>query len=141
VNLTLPPLRERGEDVVLIANALLQQTGKTHRRKLRFGSSALEAIAHHPWPGNVRELENAVERAVLMARGKLVEARDLGIELKERPTPSLREARERAERSALVEALVRTRGNITQASRLLAVSRPTLHGLIAHYEVNARDFR
>jgi two-component system, NtrC family, response regulator len=82
-----------------------------------------------------------VERAVLMARGKLVEARDLGIELKERPTPSLREARERAERSALVEALVRTRGNITQASRLLAVSRPTLHGLIADYEVNARDFR
>ena len=141
VNLTLPPLRERGEDVVLIANTLLQQTGKTHRRKLRFGSSALEAIAHHPWPGNVRELENAVERAVLLARGKLVEARDLGIELKERPTPSLREARERAERSALVEALVRTRGNITQASRLLAVSRPTLHGLIARYEVNARDFR
>jgi len=89
----------------------------------------------------VRELENAVERAVLMARGKLVEAGDLGIELKERPTPSLREARDRAERIALVESLVKTRGNITQAARLLAVSRPTLHGLIARYEVSARDFR
>ena len=141
VNLTLPPLRERGEDVVLIASALLQRACKTHRRKLRFGASALEAIAHHPWPGNVRELENAVERAVLMAGGKLVEARDLGIELKERPTASLRDARDRAERSALVETLVKTRGNITQASRLLAVSRPTLHGLIARYGVSARDFR
>ena len=141
VNLTLPPLRERGEDVVLIANALLQRISKTHRRKLRFGSTALEAIARHPWPGNVRELENAVERAVLMARGKLVEARDLGIDLPERPPASLREARDRAERAALVEALVRTRGNITQASRLLAVSRPTLHGLIGRYGVTARDFR
>jgi two-component system NtrC family response regulator len=141
VNLTLPPLRERGEDVVLIANALLQQIAKTHRRKLRFGSTALEAIARHPWPGNVRELENAVERAVLMARGKLVEARDLGIDLPQQPPASLREARDRAERAALVEALVRTRGNITQASRLLAVSRPTLHGLIGRYGVTARDFR
>jgi two-component system NtrC family response regulator len=141
VNLTLPPLRERGEDVVLIANALLQQISKTHRRKLRFGSTALEAIARHPWPGNVRELENAVERAVLMARGKLVEARDLGIDLPKQRPASLREARDRAERAALVEALVRTRGNITQASRLLAVSRPTLHGLIGRYGVTARDFR
>ena len=87
------------------------------------------------------ELENAIERAVLMARGKLVEARDLGIEVTERPASSLRESRDRAERTALVDALVKTRGNITQASRLLAVSRPTLHGLIDRYELSARDFR
>jgi len=141
VNLTLPPLRERAEDIVLIANALLRRIGKTHRRKLRFADGALEAIAHHSWPGNVRELENAIERAVLMARGKLVEARDLGIEVTERPASSLRESRDRAERTALVDALVKTRGNITQASRLLAVSRPTLHGLIDRYELSARDFR
>jgi two-component system NtrC family response regulator len=141
VNLTLPPLRERAEDIVLLANALLQRSCKTHRRKLRFGGSALEAIAHHTWPGNIRELENAVERAVLMAQGKVLEARDLGIEVKDRPTTSLRESRDRAERSALVDALVRTRGNITQASRLLAVSRPTLHGLIGRYDLSARDFR
>jgi len=141
VNLTLPPLRERAEDIVLIANALLRRSCRTHRRKLRFSGSALEAIAHHSWPGNVRELENAVERAVLMAPGKLVEARDLGIELKERPATSLRESRDRAERGALVDALVKTRGNITQASRLLAVSRPTVHGLIGRYDLSPRDFR
>src|SRR5262249_62286644 len=67
VTLTLPPLRERGEDVVRIAGAFLQRSAREHRRKVRFGRSALEAITHYPWPGNVRELENAVQRAVLMA--------------------------------------------------------------------------
>ena len=142
VNLTLPPLRDRGEDIVLIANAFLQRSDKQHRRKLRFGSSALEAIIHYAWPGNIRELENAVERGVLMARTKFIEARDLGVEVKDGPDlASLREARNRAERNALVDALAKTRGNITQGARLLAVSRPTLHGLIAKYQVNARDFR
>jgi two-component system NtrC family response regulator len=142
VNLTLPPLRDRGEDIVLIANAFLQRSDKQHRRKLRFGSSALEAIIHYGWPGNIRELENAVERGVLMARTKFIEAPDLGIEVKDTPDlASLREVRDRAERNALLDALAKTRGNITRGARLLAVSRPTLHGLIAKYQVNARDFR
>jgi two-component system, NtrC family, response regulator len=142
VNLTLPPLRERGEDVVLIAAAFLQRCEREHRRKLRFGSSALEALTHYPWPGNVRELKNAVERAVLMARTKFIEASDLGIEVKERiEQMPLRDAREKAERRALIDALVKTRGNVTQAAGLLAVSRPTVHGLIAKYSVRAQDFR
>jgi two-component system NtrC family response regulator len=142
VNLTLPPLRERGEDVVLIAGAFLQRCDREHRRKLRFGPSALEALTHYSWPGNVRELKNAVERAVLMARTKFIEASDLGIEITERveQTP-LRDVREKAERRALIDALARTRGNVTQAARLLAVSRPTAHGLIAKYRVSARAFR
>jgi len=142
VNLTLPPLRDRGEDIVLIANALLRRSSKQHRRKLRFGSAALEAIAHYEWPGNIRELENAVERAVIMARAKVIEARELGIEVADgTDLASLRQARDRAEREALVDALVKTRGNISQAAKLLGVSRPTFHGLIAKYEMNARDFR
>jgi two-component system NtrC family response regulator len=142
VNLTLPPLRERGEDVMLIAGAFLQRCDREHRRKLRFGPSAFEALIHYSWPGNVRELRNAVERAVLMARTRFIEAADLGIEVTERAeqTP-LRDAREKAERRALVDVLVKTRGNVTQAARLLAVSRPTVHGLIAKYRVTARDFR
>jgi two-component system NtrC family response regulator len=77
-----------------------------------------------------------------MARTKFIEAGDLGIEAEHRlDLASLREARDRAERNALVEALARTRGNITQGARLLAVSRPTLHGLIARHQVNPRDFR
>jgi len=142
VSLNLPPLRERVEDIALIANTFLARTGAAHRRKLRFSGAALEAMALYGWPGNVRELGNVVERAVLMARTRRIDAQDLGIEVKGRPRlASLRETRNRAERQAVVDALVRTRGNITQSSKLLGVSRPTLHGLLAKYAITARNFR
>ena len=143
VNLKLPALRERGDDIVLIAHAFLRRSGQQHRRKLRFSASALAAIIHYSWPGNIRELENTVERAVIMTRGKLIEASDLGIEVPEESSDlaSLRQARHKAEREALVEALVKTRGNISRAALILGVSRPTFHGMIDRHQVNAKDFR
>jgi two-component system NtrC family response regulator len=143
VNIKLPPLRERGEDIVLIANAFLRRACEEHRRTLRFSVAALQAMGDYAWPGNIRELENAVQRAVIMARGRFIEASDLGIEVKGGvdTAPSLREARGRAEREALVEALMRTRGNISQAAKHLGISRPTFHGLLVKFGVNARDFR
>jgi two-component system, NtrC family, response regulator len=143
VNIKVPPLRERGEDIILIANALLRRACQDHRRKLRFGSSALEALARYPWPGNIRELENTVSRAVIMARGPFIEPGDLAIDVGAPPAelPSLKEARGRAERDVLVEAMIKTRGNISQAARHLGVSRPTFHGLLDRYQVNAREFR
>jgi two-component system NtrC family response regulator len=143
VNLKLPPLRERGEDIVLIANAFLRRSSAANGRKLRFSATALEAMTRYSWPGNIRELENTVERAVIMAKGKQIEAADLGIDVSpESPdVASLREARSRAERETVVDALVRTRGNISQAAKLLGVSRPTFHGMIDKHELNAKDFR
>src|SRR5438128_3377290 len=143
VNLKLPALRERGDDIVLIAHAFLRRSGQQHRRKLRFSASAMEAIIHYPWPGNIRELENTVERAVIMARGKLIEARDLGIDVAvgSSDLASLRQARHKAEREAVVEALIKTRGNISQAAQLLGVSRPTFHAMIEKHQVNAKEFR
>ncbi len=143
VNIKLPPLRDRGEDIILIANAFLRLGCQEHRRKLRFRSEALEAIARYGWPGNIRELENAVQRAVIMARGKFVEVADLGIEVEPRAEdlPSLKEARGRAEREAVIDALVKTRGNISQAAKHVGVSRPTFHGLLDKFGVNAREFR
>src|SRR5262249_12516768 len=132
-----------GEDIVLIANAFLRRSAEAHRRKLRFSAAAMEAMARYGWPGNVRELENTVERAAIMAEGKQIEPPDLGIEVAVDgldPAP-LREARSKAEREAVVDALVRTRGNISQAAKLLGVSRPTFHGMIDKHELNARDFR
>ena len=143
VNVRVPPLRERGEDIILIANAFLRMRGQEHRRKLRFSGEALEAMARYRWPGNVRELENTIQRAVIMARGRFIEAADLGIE-SDAPSedrPSLREARGRAERQALVDALIKTRGNISQAAKHLGVSRPTFHGLLDKFQVNAKEFR
>jgi two-component system NtrC family response regulator len=144
VNLKLPPLRERGEDIVLIANAVLRRhCEQQHRKSLRFSTAALEALSQYYWPGNIRELENAIERAVIMAKGKQVEAAELGIEVvSDSPAlASLRESRDRAEREALVDALVKTRGNISRAAKLLGVSRPTFHGRLNRHEINAMDFR
>ena len=143
VNLTVPPLRDRGEDLILIANAFLRRRAQEQRRKLRLSSGALEAMARYRWPGNIRELENAVQRAVIMAQGKLIEAADLGIavESASEDRPSLREARGRAERQALVDALIKTGGNISQAAKHLGVSRPTFHGLLAKFQVDAKEFR
>jgi two-component system NtrC family response regulator len=80
---------------------------------------------------------------VIMAKGKQIEAGDFGLELAADAggTAPLREARDRAEREALVEALVKTRGNISQASKLLGVSRPTFHGRLNKHQINATDFR
>jgi two-component system NtrC family response regulator len=143
VNMKLPPLRDRGEDIVLIANAFLRRSCQQHRRKLRFSSGALETLSRYPWPGNIRELENTVERAVIMADGRFIEPTDLGIEVAALGAnlPSLKETRGRAEREALVEALIKTRGNISQAAKHLGVSRPTFHGLLDKFQVNAREFR
>ncbi len=148
VNLNVPPLRDRGEDFILIANALLRRCAQEQRRKLRFSSGALEAMTRYRWPGNIRELENAVQRAVIMSHGQLIEAADLGIavesasvEAASEDRPSLREARGRAERQALVDALIQTRGNISQAAKQLGVSRPTFHGMLTKFQVNAKEFR
>jgi two-component system NtrC family response regulator len=143
VNLSIPPLRDRGEDLVLIANALLRKHAREQRRKLRFSSEALEAMAQYRWPGNIRELDNTVQRAAIMASGQLIEVADLGIavETATHDRPSLREARGRAERQAVVDALIKTRGNISQAAKHLGVSRPTFHGLLDKFQVNAKEFR
>src|SRR5207248_1613664 len=82
--------------------------------KLGFSLSAIEAVTRHRWPGNIRELENAVERAVIMARGRFIEPKDLAIEAVPESTGlSLRDARNRTERQVLVEALSRCQGNIS----------------------------
>jgi two-component system, NtrC family, response regulator len=142
VTIALPPLRERAEDIGVLANAFLRRACQEYRRKLRFSEDALMAIARYRWPGNIRELENAVQRAGIMARGQYIEPADLGI-----PSPaqterlSLREARNRVERQAVVDALTRTRGNISRAATELEVSRPTLHGLLNKHGIDSRELR
>jgi two-component system NtrC family response regulator len=142
VAIKVPPLRERSEDILLLANAFLRRAGQEHRRRLRFGPDAMRALAAYHWPGNVRELENKVSRATIMARGRVIQPADLELEA---PTPdgptSLREIRGRAERAALTEALARHRGNISRAARDLKVSRPTFHSLADKYQVDTKAFK
>ncbi len=142
IRITVPPLRERGEDVFLLAHAFLQRTAAAQRRRVRFSAEALQALMAYAWPGNVRELENKVSRAVIMSRGRLIEPADLDLPPADTgEAGSLRETRDRVERQTLVEVLTRHRGNVSQAARELKVSRPTLHGLLDKHAIQAKDFR
>jgi two-component system, NtrC family, response regulator len=142
VTVKVPPLRERGEDIILMANAFLRRSCQEFRRKIRFSPEALHALSVHPWPGNVRELENVVQRSVIMARGRLIEPPDLGLTATAtEPLPTLREARSRTEREVVVDSLIRTRGNVSRAAKDLGVSRPTFHSLLDKHQINARVFR
>jgi putative PEP-CTERM system response regulator len=135
VTIRLLPLRERGDDIVVLAREFLQRYAAQERRaKLVFAPDALRAMTHYSWPGNVRELQNRVKRSVIMASGSRVAAKDLELEhVQKMAAPSattLREARERVEREVVEQALKRNAGRITAAAADLGISRPTLYELM-----------
>jgi two-component system NtrC family response regulator len=143
ISIELPPLRERGEDAVVIAQHFIERFAFSQgKRAPQLGPDAVEALCRHAWRGNVRELENRVHRASILADGPRITAADLDLEsVLGRPASvaesmlALREARERAEREAIRAALVRTNGNLTAAAKLLEVSRPTLYSLLRQYDL------
>ncbi len=143
VNIPVPPLRERGDDLRLLAEYFLEFYAKHHKRRIRgFTQSALRAMQAHAWPGNVRELENRVQRAVILAEDAYVRPRDLELEAAREDAPrSLQDARDEAERRLIVAALTRNAGNITRAARDIKVSRPTFHDLLHKHGIDAEGFR
>src|SRR5436190_9005873 len=129
----VPPLRERGDDVVLLAKEFLHRYGSQHGKpRLTFAPDALRALHLHHWPGNVRELQNRVQRAVIRAEGKRVTARELELAdaLDGLPPQTLKEARENVEREIVRDALRRHKGKVTSAALELGISRPTLYELM-----------
>lgn len=138
ITISIPPLRERSGDAVLLARHFLHLFSEQQGRKLRdFTDDALQAIEAYDWPGNARELENKVKRAVIMAEGNRVSAADLELAAnseKEAPL-NLKEVRDRAEREAVQRALTLADGKIVQAAELLGVSRPTLYDLINRHGI------
>ncbi|MFP4648764.1 MAG: PEP-CTERM-box response regulator transcription factor [Halorhodospira sp.] len=133
IELTIPPLRERHGDAVLVAHALLDRFAREQGQPRRaFTPEAIDAIEAYPWPGNVREMENVIRRAVILADGKKVTAEDLALGVPEGGVDQLRlkEVREQAEYQAVIRALSRSNGNIAQAAGLLGITRPTLYTLL-----------
>jgi two-component system NtrC family response regulator len=132
VVVSVPPLRERGDDVNLLATAFLQRYAAESRRRLRgFTRDALAAIQGHAWPGNVRELENRVKRAVVMAEGARVAPADLELEsVTAVDGRALRDVRANLERETIRRALAKNKGNVSRTAADLGVSRPTLYGLM-----------
>jgi two-component system NtrC family response regulator len=144
VTIRMPPLRERGEDVILLANTFLRRNCQEYRLKLQFSPDASASLRSYRWPGNVRELQNVVQRAAIMARSKSIEPADLGFaaaEVQGGAPRRLKDARSRLERELILEALTRTKGNISQAAKDLGISRPTLHDLLEKHGVNSSLLR
>ncbi len=138
----LPPLRDRPDDIPALAARALDRWSRRRGRPYRLAPSALTALLAHPWPGNVRELQHALERAVLLAPGDLIEADDLGLRAPaERPaTPSLAPPAgfddmtlEQAERALIERALARTAGNVNEAAVRLGLSRSALYRRLARF--------
>jgi DNA-binding NtrC family response regulator len=129
VELRLPPLRERREDIMPLAAHFLVQHSARYRRALDgFSPAALQLMQQHTWPGNVREMNHMMERAVLMARGSCIEAVDLGLTPVRPAGGTLDELSLDSVESLLVrKALARTGGNISQTAQLLGLSRGALY--------------
>src|SRR5215471_7975038 len=129
IEIRLPPLRERGEDIPALALLFLARHARRYRKDIRrFEAPALQAMIDHPWPGNVRELDHAVERATLMARGEAIEGRDLGLRPPSDGTPALDQmSLEEVERVLVQKAMARYGGNVSQAARALGLSRSALY--------------
>lgn len=135
---TIPALAERPGDPTLLARHFLRKyAGEMNTAVKGFTPEALAAIEAWNWPGNVRELENRVKRAAIMADGKLVTAIDLDFEESGEDEPlNLKAAREIADRKAIRLALSRAENNISQAAKLLGISRPTLYDLLKQYDLS-----
>ena len=135
----IPALAERTGDPALLAQHFVIRYAPTLNPGVTgLAPDARAAVDAWRWPGNVRELENRVKRAVIMAEGKRITAADLDLVRNDGDgTIELRQVREAADRRAIVRALARSDGNISGASRLLGVSRPTLYDLLKSYDLHA----
>jgi len=137
MTIAVPPLRERGSDIAMLARTFLMRFAEDQNKLLRgFTPEAIEALTAHRWPGNVRELENRTKRAVVMADGKYVTPKNL--ELKD-PSPideevsTLRASRDSREKELVRLAMEKAEGNVSKAASELGISRPTLYQLLARY--------
>jgi len=143
VTVRVPPLRDRQGDSLLLAQFLLQEMAQRFGRPTRgLAPDAIRAIQAHRWPGNVRELENRIKGAVIMAEGSVVTASDLGLQDPgdDPEYLNLRVARQRAESQAVRQSLAVARGNLSRASELLGVTRPTLYDLLAKHQIDPAQF-
>jgi len=151
ITINIPPLRDRGGDIKLLANTLLDRYKITFKKKIKgFSSSAIHEIEKYSWPGNVRELENKLQKAVITADSNVIEAYTLGLgshseEAVGRGHPAkryqgvtLREARKRLEMDIIASMMERHNGNIKRASEELGISRPTLYDLLDKYKLSVK---
>jgi DNA-binding NtrC family response regulator len=135
IEIRLPALRERREDLPLLAQHFLREHATRYRKRLTgFDAGAMQALLEHTWPGNVRELDHAIERAVLMASGPTVKVGDLGLRSSKEAVGRLEEmSLEDVECFLIKKAMTRFDGNVSQAAKTLGLSRSALYRRLQRY--------
>jgi transcriptional regulator with PAS, ATPase and Fis domain len=160
INILLPPLRDRGDDVKLLINYFLDQYGQKMKKKnLKIELEAMEAMENYRWQGNVRELENIIERIVVLLEGDKISVEDLPSDILQdsdgaasaRPRQKgdvydkanidYREARQQFETDYIADLLQKTHGNVTEAARLSGISRRNLYEKVEKYGIDINTFK
>ncbi len=145
----LPPLRERGADVLLLADYFVKKYTGTHNKKIeRISTPAIDMLSAYHWPGNVRELENVIERSVLVSSGNVINGHDLPptLQMKELDKSGVREKNFESmvasyEKEIIVEALKDARGNQSEAARILGTTKRIIQYKIQNYGIDYRKLR
>jgi two-component system response regulator AtoC len=140
VNIELPPLRERKEDIPLLAEHFLNKFAMENQKEITgFSPEAMELVLDYDWPGNVRELENAIERAVILGKDSLITVADLPQEnLSLVRLASTGKNLKEVERNHVLNVLRETGGNYSEAARILGISRMTLYNKAREYGFNVK---
>ena len=142
ITLKLPPLSERGEDVLMLTKSFLKKYGVANEKMKTLSNDAVQAIKSYKWPGNVRELENKIQRAITFAEGVQISASDLGLAADTGEfSLNLKKAKEQLEIEYIKMALAKCDGNISNASREMGLTRPTLHGLMKKYHITSHKMK
>ena len=143
VPLDMPPLRDRKEDIIPLAQYFLRKFCQEHRKPpISLSPEAEGALLMHPWPGNVRELENLISRSVVLSPRSILKPSDLGFALDQIPTDvNLKFARKAIEKDFVQKALHRNGGIVSRAARELGISRVNLYELINKYEIHVQEFK
>lgn len=137
-SINLPPVRDRGEDKVILARYFLNKFSREMNLTKAFSPEAIDAIKSYGWPGNVREIINKVRRAVVMSRESVLSPIDLDLAvptMKMEEVTSLKEVRYSIEKQKLMEALKHCNNNISKVSRILGISRPSVYSLRKKYNI------
>ena len=138
IEIHLPPLRERREDIPALAQHFLKRHSGRYRKCVHgFDSGGMQSLLEHSWPGNIRELDHAIERAVLLSQGELVRAGDLGLRSSLPGTaPRIEDLTlEEVEKLVIQKALTRFDGNVSQAAKALGLSRSALYRRLETHEI------
>jgi DNA-binding NtrC family response regulator len=135
IEIQLPPLRDRREDIPALATHFLRQHAQRYRKNLTgFEPAALQALLDHPWPGNIRELDHAVERGVLMAQSGSIRLGELGLRIDRDTTSRIEDmSLEEVEGFLIKKAMARFDGNVSQAAKALGLSRSALYRRLQRY--------